>query len=538
VVTHGDGDRPIWDALTYEPPGAAGWTHLGSGIWKKTFAAFYVRRVFCASLNSGALISQRTVGPALRRALVSGVTNSAQNASEANIIAGLSASSPWAPGGATTSFALYMWTGSSTVSPPDYYQGLAFIQADGATVGAVDALQLRNVQNVLIRDQMFRGMSGAAVRLSAQNSDDRDVANVEVIDCASTHTLVAGVLSRRAAELAPTWVLRNAVIRRFHADYSTNANEQEQTTSESALSGVGDGFAADHGSVSVRFENCTAKNPFHNGCIIGGTLSGLLPPVNCSFVDGRVEFSEWTTYSRGLSCTNGTGNIIDRNVVVGQTTRSQIAGSVKVRGNRWLQCKTGARKPAVAQWVGVESYHFDNGSGLGNSVRYVEIWPTDVEISGNYAEANSVNDEALAFNAYASSLTPLWPANSVRIANNVVKGWGYALRAQNFGGNAATIQVPTMQNNTFHNGTTGATRVYWKPTSAAAVEYPLATAPGCTNTGEADPQLDAAGRPMAGSPVIGSGVHISYSRDANRVQRPNPPSRGAYDVQRVLVKTT
>lgn len=47
----------------------------------------------------------------------------------------------------------------------------------------------------------------------------------------------------------------------------------------------------------------------------------------------------------------------------------------------------------------------------------------------------------------------------------------------------------------------------------------------------ADPLLTSTYRPMVGSPLLQAGTFISYaSRDINGVQRPNPPSIGAYDV--------
>ena len=45
----------------------------------------------------------------------------------------------------------------------------------------------------------------------------------------------------------------------------------------------------------------------------------------------------------------------------------------------------------------------------------------------------------------------------------------------------------------------------------------------------ADPLLSGY-RPLPDSPLIGAGTHISYSRDIEGKQRPNPPSIGAYDV--------
>jgi hypothetical protein len=44
-----------------------------------------------------------------------------------------------------------------------------------------------------------------------------------------------------------------------------------------------------------------------------------------------------------------------------------------------------------------------------------------------------------------------------------------------------------------------------------------------------DPQLTDAYRPRAGSPLLGAGTHLGYTRDIAGVQRPNPPSIGAFD---------
>lgn len=46
----------------------------------------------------------------------------------------------------------------------------------------------------------------------------------------------------------------------------------------------------------------------------------------------------------------------------------------------------------------------------------------------------------------------------------------------------------------------------------------------------ADPLLPYDYKPMPGSPLLGAGTHLGYTRDIERKQRPNPPSIGAYDV--------
>jgi hypothetical protein len=53
----------------------------------------------------------------------------------------------------------------------------------------------------------------------------------------------------------------------------------------------------------------------------------------------------------------------------------------------------------------------------------------------------------------------------------------------------------------------------------------------------ADPLLSPSYRPKSGSPLIGAGTHLGYTRDILGRQRKNPPSIGAYD-QATLIQET
>lgn len=52
----------------------------------------------------------------------------------------------------------------------------------------------------------------------------------------------------------------------------------------------------------------------------------------------------------------------------------------------------------------------------------------------------------------------------------------------------------------------------------------------------ADPMVSVNYAPLAGSPLLRAGVHIAYTRDIRKRQRPNPPSIGAYDCAPMLLK--
>lgn len=448
VDTYGDGDRPIWDNLVYQNPGTSGWTHVSGGVWRKSFGAWYTRRVFSGSRNNGVLVTDRIVGPALGRALVGGATTPAQNPTEQQIVAALSPSRPWAPGGVDVGWALYMLTGSATVQPPDYFGGLALLHADGVQFGAFAPVLLRDIRNVWIRGQHFRGAGGAAVRVDCGNADARDTGRIVIEDCTVTHLHQSAIRAQRQAEASPTRMIRDVSVRRVLVDYCTNAGEQETTDTETALSGVGDGFVADIGSHGVVFDRCEVVNAFHAGVAIGATVANVAHPTSCAAVECKIRFDKWATYSRGVAVYNGSGHKVDGCAITGQNVRSQIAGGVTVSGSRWLDCGVSTRKPGVSQWLACESYWWDSGSSLGDAVRYVPVWPVDVRISDNFADVRSTDGEAVQLNSFASSApvgSAMWGA--VSVTNNVVLSGAPLLSVSEGGGNAASIPMPTASGN-------------------------------------------------------------------------------------------
>jgi len=80
---------------------------------------------------------------------------------------------------------------------------------------------------------------------------------------------------------------------------------------------------------------------------------------------------------------------------------------------------------------------------------------------------------------------------------------------------AGTAANPTASNNAFWGVTT---------------QYSSAGDPfSGANDITADPLLTDTYRPKPGSPLLGAGTHLGYTRDIDRKQRPNPPAIGAYD---------
>jgi hypothetical protein len=68
--------------------------------------------------------------------------------------------------------------------------------------------------------------------------------------------------------------------------------------------------------------------------------------------------------------------------------------------------------------------------------------------------------------------------------------------------------------------------------AARGVTSPFAPTNGSPSGSDllTDPIVGGNGAPLPTSPLIGAGTHTTYTRDATGIQRPNPPSIGAYDL--------
>jgi hypothetical protein len=516
-------DKPILDALTYQNPGVSGWTYVSGGIWTKTFAAFYIRRLWVGSTSAGNLVSQRILGTAKRRATGTGLTTPSANPSASQILAALDVNNIWFGGGSSTSYALYVYTGSATIDPPTYYGGLAFIQSDAATVGAVSGIHVQNQTGIYAHDLHFRGNGGTGIRMQAQNSDTRDAANCLFQDCIVTAPYQGAFRSGIVGEASPVKRIRNSTVSRVYCDYTSSADEMELNTTYNYLSGVVDLFNVYDGSVGIVVDSCTAINSAHNGIVTGSIAMATTPPTGCRVTNNTVRYDSWHTYARGLSSFDAdtlfTGNLID-----GQNTRAQLAGSAKCIGNVWINLRTSIRKPAVGQGIAVESYIFDSGNTTIGTERYIHIQPTNVLIANNTFYGSASDAAIIGLHFYGPQPGPndnSYAAGSVTVQNNIAFQPKYYF-CKTYEDSGRTIGQQTFINNCVYNATTGDNKINWRGT-----DYTINSAPGCSNNVEADPQLDTLYRPQAET-VMRGGVYVGGT-DFYGKQFYFPPNIGAVD---------
>lgn len=496
VGTYGPAsDKPILDALTYESPGASGWTYISGGIWKKVFAAYSVRRLWVGSTNVGNLVSQRVLGTAKRRATSPALILPTSNPTEADVLAALNANNIWFSGGniggtpsSLTSFALYIYTGTGATSPPDYYGGLAFIQSDNLTVGAVDGVHVQNQSGIWVHDIHFRGNGSTGIRTQAQNSDARDASDCLFENCTVTAPYQSAYRSGINVEVNPVRRIRRMTVRNIYCDYISNADEMEPDTTYSYLSGVVDLYNLYDGTVDTIVQGCTGINGAHNGVSVGNILCATpgTAPTGCKILGNYIKYDSWHTYARGCSTFNCPDLEVAGNTFDGQNTRSQLQGIVDFHDNLYVDMGSSVRKAGVDQLMAFESYVFDTfASGIGND-RYLVVNPVNVRIRNNVAFAPK--GTVWSFNHFSSGkpvATNSYPAGCVTLTGNTIIGPA-GLTTDTYQDTGRTVGTQTIQGNRVYNGAVGDKKVTW-----IGKQYSLSDGPGCIANQEVHPLLDS-----------------------------------------------
>lgn len=483
-------DKPMFDGLTYENPGAAGWTYISDGIWKKTFGPTFIRRLWVGSRSSGSLITQRVLGDAKRRAtgvaLLTGAPTAPNPLTEAIVLPTLSTHDIWFGAGAALSYALYVYTGTAAIDPPTYYDGLAFIQADNSTVGGINGIYVENQTYIHASNIHFRGMGAYGIRLAAQNSNTRDVANCLFEDCTVTAPYQGAFLSRITGQLSPTRRVTGTTARRIYCDYESSPDEQEPDVTYGYLSGASDLFSISDGSIGITVEGCTAINSSHNGLVIGSAAMRTTPPIGSRLLYNTVFYDLWQTYGRGISTLDGEQGIVSGNKIINQNTRSQLQGAARIIGNVWYNLRPSVRKPIVGQWVAIESYMYPGFQSGLSAEGYIRINPIAMVISNNVVYGPP-ELTAIIMNYFQTPIGDAghtFSAGAVTVQNNIIylPTGKFVTTMEETG---KTIGQQTFTNNTIYNATVGDSKFTWRLTN-----YTINAAPGASGNNERHPHLD------------------------------------------------
>lgn len=415
-------DPPIIDCLDYQTVDGT-WAHAGSGRWTMSYASAVHRIMFGGSSSTLSI-----GGLSWKGSSSTDVTNQWW----------------WSAG------TLHIFTGSTTVSPPVFYGGIALISA-----ARQDAIRIKNSSNLTFERIRTLGGQVAGWDFVATTQHQEQIL---LTDCESKWT---GINSGfRIRSTSTTYRNRDITLTRPVYDMKTDATEDEGS---SVRVGGSDGINITHSYDDIEIIDPTVTRCRHAGinCYDEvGYLPGVVViragPSYGVFDQGVVE------YGRGLNLIgSAAGAAVGMDVrcsgikVSGSNTANQFSGKLVVSGctfkdHRW----TFINGFNTAYAVSFQSWNL----GPGNSDM------VDVTFQNNYIEDCWLAPIRLAKQSIRAGN---FDANTVKIYNNVivdVAHYGYdshkAIQTTEMGYGAPAFQL-VKNNNIITPVASGGTQVSW-----------------------------------------------------------------------------
>jgi len=526
VDAYGTGGLPVLDGLTYENSGATGWAHEGAGVWSKLFgngasATSRVKRLWTGANKAGNLRTQRTVGTARRRAK----TPSADDL--ASITANLDNDDIWWPSQGAMGYKLYVYTGSTTVNPPTFYNGLALLAGDQATVGAQTCLLLRQCSNVLVQNIEAWGANSTAFVAQSSVNDTAPTANITFRNCVAKYFYTGGFRAAPAGDNSalPKVEVSNVLFTGCVADMGTSPQEQEPDNTYNYLINAPDAFAFRDNATNCRAEYCTSINSMHVAFTMGAYVDNRYPTDNCGFYRCKAFWDTWHTYGRACTTypTTPSSYIIECDFD-GQTICSQLNGAPFVYRNVWRNMRLTNTRVGVSHAIAItaELLYRSGSSALGDDA-YIRNVPTGVRLVENmFVDPVGHIIRLSTFNPYNYPVPePVIADGTVEFINNICYHRASSAAWFQVNQSGEPVGVQLFQNNDVFTGAGNPAPV----ALIAGVEMALNAAPGCAANIDLDPQVDFSNPTRAtlalSSPCRGAGKFTRAPADMRQYRRPN-----------------
>lgn len=309
-----------WWGLVIEPPTATGWAHVGNGT---TIPIGTWSKVLCNNAPNGSSgsvkverlwLGCRLNGPGTRRDQL--VVGTAYD--YARSLTELGFQWPWyATSGTDSDMTLYVYTGSTTIAPPQYYNGLACINPNntpGATTGgSLRGFIARNFTGIIRIQQMC--VYGASTGDFGIDSPSSATTGVMILDrtvsrmCAGTSVGVIGTVGFPAAGGVYAYSPKN---------YQMGA-PQEYTYPLPSWRQRYEFFSCGAYASNCIMYNGISDDPGH-GYASFGAATWASRPQNCHAIGGLATYSPWLSD--------------------GHPYAMHAAENCSVRGVRFLGCAT------------------------------------------------------------------------------------------------------------------------------------------------------------------------------------------------------
>ena len=561
IDSYGDGDPPILFGGLYMPPGDSGWEYRGYGVWRKALpvnagganpATF---RLYLGAAITGAA-ANKSPGSAVKYGVAAARCAVASTASEAVILGNINSVSRadiqnrrlWMytqkSDGVTFDGYLYVYTGSASIDPAVYYDGLVLVGSNGLTdanrLGAVYGVNLYKAQRCIIKEL---DCAYAAIGLSI-GCDTISALDIDISGCRS---LAYGTRGVRIVGFTGAPAERGVVHDTLVDAVATFAEDWTYRDKDAIewLNGTQDGCTIGGHTVDCRLEGVSSRDAYHGNFVIGNA-DNTSQAVRAMVVDCKTNSSNRSYGYCFVGLSYGAGNLATVDRFVGGDSTNWIhktgTGVTRFRDCAFTQCT----RPTSA-------YDHTGGYNLGaNTIPGISVFPTP---SAGSLEAGAVTAERCTFtNPYGwlievvgvyYATSNLAPTGAVDLTDCVLMDTAYinnpsarsfgvgierpgvSINLTQDGGNSGVI---SMANTTVYTGTVGQSIV---ATADRLTPTLVTLASGVSGTpSEVNPQVDSQSRPLTGSPLIGAVATNGLTRDAAGMYRDTASTRGAFEYVR------
>lgn len=409
---YGDGELPWFDAR--RPIASASWVYTGSNnIWYRQRAfTRQVQRVFAGASNIELLESSHKNGG------ISGI-NGAQTF--------------WywvLDDPSLGSDRLYMWSGSSTLTPTQVWGSVMI--SDLSTAYATQAMRFTTCSDIVLRNLRVSGVIERAINLRGGNNFllDGVVLDFAPQRAPSLFIEAFGTSDANNIEIKNCKFLNSGVYRNWYS--TSGASDNNDPNCDPAKQAP---FRTNDGNDTIRFacpSNITIRNSLIEAGYHGGlmfypqNLTGRAGDINLEMTGSTIVCGTMGPYSRAFalqrSALGGAGAVVlVGNTITGQGVRSQIAGcgSALIKNNVFGPCN--------APLTSLPDYY---NTGLVNQI------------------PNST--QQLSFQSY-SGMNAFGGVNSIIVEDNQFQGSSSAPIAGEFYDGEAAAGTINIRNNHFAN---------------------------------------------------------------------------------------
>jgi hypothetical protein len=558
LQAYGDAELPpTFFAGTNMLPGDAGWTYVGDGLWVKAlsdnagFASPIIMRLYVGGSRPTGPTSGRTLGTGYSFGVAKPMYALFKESTQAEVLAevgtyGLRVPRMWmyTTGAIGGNGLLYVWTGSATVDPPTYYDGITVVGSNGiygqvGGWGRTYGSLMYNCSRVEVHD-VATCFANAGLRITGNAaSADCGFFGVSAYAFGGTGLLFeggsAGLLTRPTA--------RNCLID-AKATLDEDWNFRDKGGSVNWLPGTQDATTIGRWTDSGLLDSVTTLDGYHFNTYFGAT--NVTAGNDC--INARAIDCIGTQPNRRYGTLIGAAMLgVGRVATITRFQGDDAVSFLSRTGSGKVLIEDSVFKNAKQPFPNYDANPTLETNEIPGMTLYSNLPFGNIEAESTVLNRCTMLQPYGFMFSFKASGGEVFPASSYVLNDCLVVDtrYLYDINARTYSPgvydkpgisfdmrDTASIGVMEVNNTFLYTGAANQPRVATSNTA----EVTFAAWSGLSGTfSELDPQVNVDGVPHIDSPLLGAGLSGAYSRDVTLKQRPAAPSIGAYDTATMRV---